>query len=64
MKLLRTSPKARLAARALVAAGAAAVAAYLKTGHISQAMIVGGALAFCEVFTPLNVAVGYFKNLG
>lgn len=62
MRELLDDPKARLAARAAVAAGVAAYAVWQTGNHGYQALIVAGALAFCEVFTPLNSLVGLFKK--
>ena len=60
-KLLR-KPIVRLALRALVAGAAVLVTAYMNTGSITRAPIVAGVLAFCEIFTPINGLVGYFKQ--
>lgn len=54
-------PKVRLALRALLAAATLIASGYLHTGSVNRALIVGGVLAFAEVFTPLNGIVGYFK---
>ena len=57
--------------RALLAAGLAFASKYVdKSGQISysaaslRAALVGGGLAFSEVFTPLNGLAGVFKLAG
>lgn len=65
-------PVVRLFLRALVAAGVAFATKFLVVdpsgGHISYqssaltAALVGGILAFCETFTPLNQLVGLFAG--
>lgn len=65
-------PVVRLFLRALVAAGVAFATKFLVVdpsgGHISYqssaltAALVGGLLAFCETFTPLNQLVGLFAG--
>ena len=66
MSNLLTNPNVRLALRALVAAAiTAAVQIHSAGGTIVwHAVVVGAGLAFCEVFTPLNSLVGYFKTAG
>jgi hypothetical protein len=63
MKQLLSNPTVRLAGRALVAAGIAAVTQiHASDGKVAwTALAVGSGLVFCEVFTPLNALVGYFK---
>jgi hypothetical protein len=64
---LLSKPALRLAGRALVAGAAQAILA-LQHSHSGDATIAwksaatAGALAFCEVFTPLNPLVGVFKK--
>jgi len=60
------NPWARLAGRATVAAIIAAVTMIHTAGGTVawHAVAVGAGLAFCEVFTPLNVIVGVFKTIG
>jgi hypothetical protein len=53
----------RLAARAVVAGATVIATAYLHTGSVTRAIVVGAALAAVEVFTPLNSLVGLFKDL-
>lgn len=64
MKKLFANPTVRLAGRALVAALiVAATQIHTSGGTIAwKALAVGAGLAFCEVFTPLNAAVGVFKS--
>lgn len=59
-----SNPWVRLAGRATVAAAVAAVSVYQAAGGtIAWHAIAGAAaLAFCEVFTPLNALVGVFKK--
>lgn len=63
MKNLLKNPTIRLAGRALVAGGIAAVTLYQQNGGSIawKALAVAAGLAFCEVFTPLNALVGPFK---
>lgn len=62
---LFSNPWVRLAGRAAVA-GAVSALAQIHTasdGTLTwHAAVVAGALAFCEVFTPLNQLVGLFKK--
>jgi len=60
-----SNPYARLAGRALVAGVAAALVLLGQSSDWQTAWkgaVVAGALAFCEVFTPLNPLVGLFKK--
>lgn len=61
MKKLLANPTVRLALRALLAGVTVVASAYLHTGSVTRAVIVGAVLAFAEVFTPLNSLVGLFK---
>lgn len=61
LKLFR-NPTVRLALRALVAGVTVVATAYFHTGSVTRAVIVGGVLAFAEIFTPLNSLVGVFKT--
>ena len=61
------SPKLRLAGRALIAGLIAAGVSIKASGYSTDKTAVyaaagAGILAFCEVFTPLNAVVGYFKG--
>lgn len=62
MKKYLSNPTVRLALRALVAAVTVVASAYLHTGSVTRAVIVGAVLAFAEIFTPLNSIVGLFKT--
>ena len=58
------NPTVRLALRALLAGLTAAGASYQSSGTTIawHGILVAGALAFAEVFTPLNALVGAFKT--
>jgi hypothetical protein len=64
MNKLFANPTVRLAARALVAAAIVALTQiHASGGTIAwRSLAVGAALAFVEVFTPLNALVGVFKS--
>lgn len=64
MKKLLANPKVRLAGRAAVAGGLAALALWHSSGGTIawKSLAVAAGLAFCEVFTPLNAVVGVFKK--
>ncbi len=69
MKFLRkfwavaNTAKGRLFGRALVAGATVVGSAYLHTGSVTRAVIVGAVLAFAEIFTPLNPLIGFFKGV-
>lgn len=52
----------RLFSRACVAGASVVVSGYISGNTDYRALMVGGALAFCEAFTPLNSLVGFFKK--
>lgn len=60
-----SNPTVRLALRALVA-GATTALLFVQNSSDGTAAwkgaIAAGVLAFCEVFTPLNALVGWFKG--
>lgn len=53
------NPMIRLAGRAAVAGITAGIATHSEW----KAAVTAGILAFCEVFTPLNAVVGWFKTI-
>ena len=63
MKQLLANPTVRLAGRALVAGGIAALTLYKQSGGAIawKSLAVAAGLAFAEYFTPLNAIVGIFK---
>lgn len=64
MTRLLANPYVRLGLRAAVAGAIAAVSVYQASGGTVawHALAGAAALAFCEVFTPLNALVGVFKK--
>ena len=65
MSKILSNPWVRLAGRALVAGLVSAAVQVHKNpdGSLAwKAAAVAGALAFCEIFTPLNQLVGAFKR--
>lgn len=65
MSKLLANPWVRLAGRAAIAGVVAALTQLQGSdGTIAwKALAVAAALAFCEVFTPLNPLVGFFKGV-
>lgn len=65
MSKLLSNAKVRLAGRAILA-GVLAAVVQINTapdGTLSwRSAVVAGGLAFCEIFTPLNSLVGFFKQ--
>lgn len=68
LKKLFADHTVRLALRALLVAAVAFATKFVDAGgHIDysaaglRAAVIAGALAFCEIFTPLNGLVGLWK---